>query len=390
VHLTRLALTNYRNYAAQELELAPGNVLLLGENAQGKTNILEAAFLLATGRADRATTDADLIAWEAREEAQPFARVEGKAQRRSGDVAVEVTIVGRPGAQGRLVASKRFKLNGVARRGTDVAGTILAVLFTTDDMELVKGSPGGRRRYLDIMLTQADRAYARALSKYGKVVTQRNALLKRIQEGDAKADELEYWDGELAADAAYIAVERARAVEQIAREARDAHGRLSGEREAFEVAYDARLVDGWPAERLAASEAADAAEAFLAKLRAVRSRDIAAGVTLSGPHRDDLIMTIGGEAAASFASRGQQRTAALALRLAEARLLEGRSGERPLLLLDDVLSELDESRRASVLAAFDADQALITSADPDRFPASFVAESQVWRVAAGVASLIAT
>jgi DNA replication and repair protein RecF len=146
-------------------------------------------------------------------------------------------------------------------------------------------------------------------------------------------------------------------------------------------------VDGWPPERLAAESAEDAAAALLEKLGANHSRDIGAGVTLSGPHRDDLSMTIGGEPAASFASRGQQRTAALALRLAEARVLAQRSGEQPVLLLDDVLSELDESRRASVLPAFDADQVLITSPDPDRFSAEFTSSAQTWRIEGGVASL---
>ena len=382
MHLTSLALTNYRNYAQQEFELAPGAVLLLGENAQGKTNVLEAAMLLATGRSERASGDADLIAWNAREETQPFARVAGEAQRASGDVSVEITVIGRPGAKG-MVASKRFKLNGVAKRAADVVGSITAVLFTTDDMELVKGSPAGRRRYLDVMLTQADRAYFRALRSYGKVITQRNALLKNVYAGAAKRDELNYWDEELARDGATMLISRARAVAEVAVSAAELHARLSGEREDLGVRYEPRF--DWSADRLAAAEHEEVAAALKERLQATQMRDAAAGLTLTGPHRDDLSLTLGGEPAASFASRGQQRTAALALRLAEARLLRDRAGEQPILLLDDVLSELDESRRASVLDAIEADQMLITSPDPDRFPKKFVERAQVFTVTGGTA-----
>ena len=385
MYLRHLSLTNFRNYARQELPLGPGAVLLLGENAQGKTNLLEAAFLLATGRSERADSDADFIAWAVRGDSQPVARVAGTAQRRDAEVSVEVAVAGREGARGGLVASKRFKLNGVPRRASDVIGAITAVLFTTDDMELVKGSPSGRRRYLDVMLSQVDRPYLRALQRYTKVVTQRNALLKRVQEGASRRDELTYWDEELARDGATLLVTRARAVAELAQSAAEVHGRLSGERERFALAYAPRFSDAWPPPRLAAADAADVATALLDRLQQTHPRDVAAGVTLIGPHRDDLGMTLGGEPASAFASRGQQRTAALALRLAEARLLQERGGERPILLLDDVLSELDESRRESVLAAIEADQVLITSADGDRFGAAYVAGAQVWRIAGGMA-----
>lgn len=385
MELARLSLSNFRNYARQELALSGGHVLLLGENAQGKTNLLEAIFLLVTGRSERADTDADLISWRARSDSQPVARVVGSAHRSGGPVAVEVLVAGRVSARGVLVASKRFKLNGVPRRASDVIGAITSVLFTTDDMELVRGAPSGRRRYLDVMLSQADRGYVRALQRYTKVVTQRNALLRRVQEGHARGEELEYWDGELAREGAQLLTARARAAVDLARGASEAHARLSGEREAFALAYRPRFSDSWPAARLVEAASAEVAAALLERLQQTRARDIAAGVTLTGPHRDDLTMLLGGEPASSFASRGQQRTAALALRLAEARLLFERSGERPILLLDDVLSELDASRRSMVLAEIDADQVLITSADRDRFSPGYLGEAQVWRVHNGVA-----
>jgi len=385
VYLRSLSLTNFRNYAEQTLETGSGRILLLGKNAQGKTNLLEAIDLLATGRADRADGDADYIAWNMRADPQPFARIAATAVRSADEVTVELTVVGREGARG-LVASKRFKVNGVARRGSDAAGQITAVLFTTDDMDLVRGSPGQRRRYVDVMLTQAAHGYGRTLSRYNKVVTQRNALLKSLQERRGKKEELDYWDDEMSREGAAIARERALALVDLRPLATEMHARLSGDHEQFDVEYAARFADGWDAARLASAPLEDAEAALKEKLHANRTRDIAAGVTLSGPHRDDLTMTLGGESAASFASRGQQRTAALALRLAEARLLHARSGERPLLLLDDVLSELDEFRRASVLTAVESDQVWITSPDPDRFDATFVKGATVYEIVAGVAT----
>ena len=302
MHLRQLALTNFRNYARQDLDLEPGPVLLLGQNAQGKTNLLEAVFLLATGRSERAETDADFIAWGTRDEMQPYARVVGAAHRGTGDLTVEVAVLGRAGAKG-LVASKRFKLNGVPKRASDVIGGITAVLFTTDDMELVKGAPSGRRRYLDIMLSQVDRAYLRALQRYTKVITQRNALLKRIQDGAAQSSELAYWDDELSRDGAVILATRAAAVAQLSTTAASMHARLSGEREQFALAYQPRFIDTWSPARIIDAGADAVAAALLDKLHTTHPRDVAAGVTLSGPHRDDLSMTLGGESAASFASR---------------------------------------------------------------------------------------
>ncbi len=385
MHLTRLSLTNFRNYARQDLDLSEGTVLLFGENAQGKTNILEAAFLLAAGRSERASVDADYIAWDSRGDAQPFARIAAKVTRTAGDATVELTFAGREGAAGRLVASKRFKLNGVAKRGSDVTGVITCVLFTTDDMDLVRGAPSGRRRFMDTMLVQADRPYARALQHYNKVLPQRNALLKRIKEGAADRDELSYWDEELAREGAILVAARARAIEELKAIASELHAELSGGQEAFAIEYAPRLSER-DATGEGLSHADETASRLLQALGAGRTRDIAAGLTLMGPHRDDIEMTLDEHPAASFASRGQQRTAALALRLAEARLLLSRTGERPVLLLDDVLSELDASRRAGVLGAVESDQVIVTSADADRFDAAVTRTAQVWRIEAGKAS----
>jgi len=381
--IRHLSLTNFRNYRSQELELPRGTSLLLGDNAQGKSNLLEAAFLLATTRSERAGTDGELIHWDALGEAQPVARVAGQIERADGPLELEVIVVGRPregGGTERVPASKRLRVNGVPKRQADVVGQLTAVLFTTGDMALISGAPAERRRYLDVMLCQLEPSYLRATQRYGKVVTQRNALLKRIQEGNAQARELDFWDGELASEGATIVEQRAAAVAALAGHAREAHRRVSGEIEELAIAYQPRL-DGW--DESAASDATAIDGALRAALEHGRRRDIGAGMTLTGPHRDDVSVALDGVGASSFASRGQQRTAALALRLAEARVMAERKGELPVVLLDDVLSELDEARRRAVLESLgDWDQLLITSADADRF-AEGVAAAAAFRVVAG-------
>lgn len=379
-----LTLTNFRNYRHQRLELRPGSTVFIGGNAQGKSNLLEAVFVLSTTRSPRATLDAELIHWDVRDAPQPVARLTATVERAGRLVQVEMIVVGRQGQRGGTVASKRVRINGMPRRQSDALGQLNAVLFTTDDMALITGSPGDRRRYLDLMLSQVDRAYALALQRYTKVVTQRNALLRRIQEGLSDAEELVFWDSELAREGAVILQARAAAVRRLAIEAASAHRSLSGGAEALHLAYEPRFIGGWDGPRLEETGQGELQAAFRQGLELGRHRDIGAGMSLLGPHRDDLNIRLDGAAAASYASRGQQRTAALALRLAEVRFLHERTGEQPVLLLDDVLSELDEGRRRSVLESIEVDQTLITATDADRLGESFLsAAAAVYAVRAG-------
>jgi DNA replication and repair protein RecF len=383
-----LTLTNFRNFRQQEISLPPGPVLILGGNAQGKTNLLEALFLLATTRSPRALRDSELIHWDAHLDPQPIARVLAEAQRRAGSVQVEVVVVGRPGTgQGRpfsVNASKRLRVNGVPRRQADVIGQINAVLFTSQDLELVSGPPALRRRFLDLTLSQVDRTYLGSLQRYAKVLTQRNALLRRIQDGEASIDELAFWDRQMAEYGGRIMAARARAVPLLADSGAEIHRGLSGGQETLGLAYEPRLPTAREGQRAASVAEAEVAEALHQGMRSGRRREIAAGASLYGPHRDDLALTLDGLSAASFASRGQQRTAVLALRLAEARFLLDRTGDYPLLLLDDVLSELDEERRAGVLEAMRSfEQVLITSADADRFDEGLLGSAAMFRVTAG-------
>jgi DNA replication and repair protein RecF len=384
--LTHLSLSNFRNYRRLELDLPPGAVVFHGENAQGKTNLLEAVYLLATTRSARAGSDAELVRWEASEDGIGAARVVGRATRGRAEVQVEMAVMARDGAAPSAGpparSAKRLRVNGLPRRATDVIGQVLAVLFTSQDIDLLTGAPALRRRYLDITLSQVDHAYLRALQRYQRVMQQRNVLLKRIQEGKAAADQLQSWNEEMVAQGSVITVTRAAAVAALNERAAELHAGLSGGREVLSISYVPQLAEerrgGLP----------DSAEQLRTIYRTAISRrqakEIAAGVSLIGPHRDDLRFELDGKAAGAFGSRAQQRTVALALRLAEASFLRERSGETPVLLLDDILSELDEHRRASVVAVVEeTEQALITTADLGQFGDGFVERATVFEVAGG-------
>jgi DNA replication and repair protein RecF len=387
MRLTHLTLTNFRNFARAELDLPPGISVFWGENAQGKTNLLEAIYLLATTRSPRAASDAELVRWDAVEDGLGVMRVAGRALRGRAELHVEVTVMAReaessPLGEAAAHAAKRLRVNGLPRRASEVIGHILAVLFTAQDIDLLTGSPAGRRRYLDITVAQVDHAYLRALQRYQRVMQQRNVLLRRIGEGRARPEQLLPWNEELVVQGTTITLARAAAVAELDRQARDVYAALSAGREELTVRYAPQLAEECGGSLPTTPEALR--NRFREALQRRQGREIAAGVSLVGPHRDDLRFAIGGRPAGSFGSRAQQRTAALALRLAEARFLRDRAGETPVLLLDDILSELDERRRAAVLHTLtDAEQAFITTAEIDRFSPDFLRQAAVFRVAGG-------
>ena len=382
MRLLRLQLFDYRNFHRLDLVPGPDASLFVGANAQGKTNLLEAVYLLATMKELRAETDAQVIRREVTDDPIPVARVVGEAETAAGHLRLEVAIVGRAQTadnSGGLIAAKTAKVNGVSRRLSDVVGKLTAVLFTAADIDLVSGTPALRRRYLDITLSQVDRAYVTARSRLDRVLAQRNHLLKRIREGLSQREELAFWDGELARDGGYLFAARAAALGELATLARDAHASLAPA-EALRIDYQPRL----QGETAAFADAESAAAAYAHALARGVGRDVAAGMTLQGPHRDDLAFALDGLPAAGFASRAQQRTIALALRLAEARLLLARRGEPPVLLLDDILSEMDAQRARSVVDAVASyDQLLVTATDSQRFPDDFLDRAQVFTVQAG-------
>lgn len=365
--LTRLRLRHFRTYETLDLRLAPGITILHGPNGSGKTNVLEAAFVLATTKSFRTRTDRELVSWMEQDEGVPrYARLEGDADAKGGPLRVEVTLQEQAGrAPGDIAVRKQFKLNGSSKRGGDVVGCIKAVLFSPDDVSLVTGSPSGRRRYMDLMLCQIDHHYLRLLQDYGRILVQRNSLLQRLRGRPDPATLLDFWDERLVATGTEIMATRMAMLRILNDFAREAYADLSSGEE-LSIAYRPSL------EEAAGAPEAQLKNLFCRRLEGLQTKEIYQGITLCGPHRDDLQFLIEGADAGSFGSRGQQRSVALALRLAELRYMTNRSGEQPVLLLDEALAELDEERRELLLHLMESHpQVLVTTANIASFPEEF-------------------
>ncbi len=346
-------------------------ILLEGANGQGKSNLLEAAYLLAIAKSNRASMDREMVRSEARIGPQPHAQILAHLTLADGDVRLQVDFSpsgnsGNPHSEAETAASeagvfhKSFRVNGVGRRASSVVGILNAVMFGAEDLELVYGTPSIRRRYLDILISQLDDRYLRSLQRYHKILAQRNHLLKRIRHRSASPDELQFWDVELIAEASFIIEQRANTLASLNDIVAPLHSELAGADDMLELVYR-------PSIDIPQEVTVDvAAEILTEGLADERSREIAQGFTILGPHRDDVEPQIAGMQASAYASRGQVRTVVLAMKLAEAEHLKRRRGQEPVLLLDDVLSELDSGRRNLVLdKAATYQQCFITTAEPD-------------------------
>ena len=380
-------MTNFRNYEGLQLDLPPGMVLLYGSNGQGKTNILEAIYLLAVVKSPRASSDRDLVRREALERGE-HSQVSAVVQRDGVPLRVAIGLQ-RASADPSAPAGateplggaiqKQVRVNGAPRRVSDLVGEVNAVLFTAQDMGIVLGPPSSRRRYVDILISQVDNRYLRLLQKYQQVMSQRNQLLKAVRDGRSQPEELEFWDGELVESGAYIMQRRASTISAVAELAAPLHEELSGGGEGLQIVYRPSVGSDADEQGLV--------DAMKEALERSRPREIAQGFTVVGPHRDDLLMLLDGLDAGSSASRGQCRTLVLALKLAEASFLRDERGQEPVLLLDDILSELDADRRARVMdRAGLYQQCLITAATLESVDRLFIDRMSKFRVADGKVS----
>ncbi|MBI4201489.1 MAG: DNA replication/repair protein RecF [Chloroflexi bacterium] len=358
MYLAHLSLTNFRSFTDLKLDFLPGLVVLHGGNGQGKSNLLEAAYLLSIAKSYRTNIERELVNWsamKAAEEGGPAATlsnqsiVSGEVVTSSGRLRIIVGLRLVPGsAEGPFQVQKEIRVNGAPSSATALVGQMNAVLFNAADVDLIQGPPAGRRRFLDILISQVDRPYLRTLQRYQRVLTQRNSLLRQLREGRARPEELDFWDGELAKEGSTITGRRQEVIEQLSSLAAASYQGLAGG-ERLSLAYAPSVA---PSENIAQAVAQQ------------RQTEVRSGVTIVGPHRDDLTLAIEGMPASTYASRGQARTIGLALRLAEASFLRQVRRQEPILLLDDVLSELDPGRRQRVLAeAASYQQALVTTAD---------------------------
>lgn len=355
MRLVSLALRNYRNYARLDLEPGPRLNLFLGANGQGKTNLLESVALLALSSSPRARREMELIGPLVNQ-----ARIEALVESKGRRSQIRVSIVGNGDR-----ARRRIEVDGQPRRAVDLPGLFRVTLFWPDDLSLVKSGPEHRRRLLNQMLVQVEPGYGAALVGYTRVIEQRNSLLKQVAAREQPASALEVWNMEAARLGSQLARARAAAVLELQVEAGRSHSVISGG-ERLELHYA-----GPPDDLL------DAVEKSLGE-------DLRRGATSVGPHRDDILITLQGRDARAFASQGQQRTTVVALKLAEAYVVAERAGEPPVLLLDDVLSELDAERRAALLARVgDPGQVIITSVEAEPFPAEVIDRSVVRCIQAG-------
>ena len=342
MRITGLRLRDFRGYRQVLLSPPEGVTMLVGENGAGKTNLLEAVHLCCLGRSHRTSADKEMI-----RQGQETAAVQLTVQRRDGRHEVGVRLF--ENAKRRKIVYVNGKIAG---RMGELMGHATCVIFSPEDLALVKDGPQARRRFLDMLLSQQQRAYFYALQTYMAALKQRNALLKQ---GDFRA--LPAWDEQLAQAAAPVVRLRREACEQLHARAKIHYLFIGGrEEEAFAMRYCGALADS-----------ADPAQDMLRGLQASREEDERRMTTCFGPHRDEIDLTLCGAPIKAFGSQGQMRTAALSMKLAAFDLLEAAQGEPPLLLLDDVLSELDPDRRRRLIARIGRAQALLTCTDQADF-----------------------
>lgn len=356
--VSRINLSNYRNYSALTLRLSSGLNVFMGANAQGKTNMLEAVYLTSVGRSMRTPRDKELIRWGAEQ-----ARVRVETESAGGKNTVEIIVSARE--------NKRVTINGAsASRMGELMGVVTAVLFSPDEIAIVKQSPGERRRFMDIALCQLSRAYFYLLTRYNKALSQRNKLLKERTTGDV----LEVFDLQLADIGCKIAKTRRGFISGLAELAKREHSFLTDEKEILNLEYEG--IDGETEEEVRLN--------FFAELKRDRERDLIQGFTHSGVQTDDFAIKIGDVDVRKFGSQGQQRTAALSLKLAALKILHEETGEPPVLLLDDVFSELDERRRIKLVERLDGYQTIVTCTEIDSALNIAIKKAKIFSVSGGV------
>ncbi|MDP9246202.1 MAG: DNA replication and repair protein RecF [Chloroflexota bacterium] len=348
--------------------LSPGVTALVGRNGAGKTNVLEAMHLIARGDSPRARDDAELVRWGAN-----TARVSARVERVDDARTVDVLLFSPPDGERRR--PRRYLLDGAGKRADEAIGELAVVSFFPEDVQLLAEAPSARRRYLDAMVAQVHRRHRAECSEYGRVLEQRNALLRALRDEGRPTTELAFWDTELVRLAASISLRRLEAVRELVAPFREAATRFSGA-DALSLAYAAQVEGDTLEERSAA---------YQALLGQKRDRELWQGTTLVGPHREDLAVSAHGRALPTFASRGEQRSAVLSLKLAEAAWIRERVGEPPVFLLDDVLSELDPGRRDALVDALPDDaQTLLTAAFEAGVPERLIERAAVIRVKDGI------
>ncbi|MCI8567533.1 MAG: DNA replication/repair protein RecF [Lachnospiraceae bacterium] len=350
-----LELQNFRNYREMQMDFSQGVNIFYGDNAQGKTNILEAIFVGATARSHRAGRDREMILFGKEE-----AHIKYFVEKRGITDRIDMHL--------KKNRAKGIALNGVPlRRASDLFGSANVVFFSPEDLNIIKDGPSERRKFMDTELCQLDRVYMNHLANYNKVVMQRNKLLKELEFHGDYLDTLQVWDEQLVRYGREVIRRRQEFVAQLEEIIRGIHGAITAGREEIRVSYEPSVCE----------------DQFESELIKNRARDLRARATLSGPHRDDLAFMLGEIDIRTFGSQGQQRTAALSLKLSEIEIVKKRTNDCPVLLLDDVLSELDGSRQEKLLDSIQHVQTLLTCTGVDAFVKKRFPVNRIFRVTQG-------
>ena len=393
MYLKRLSLTNFRNFTRLDIDIPRRSVLLVGDNAQGKTSILEAIYFLAALTSFQTNTDRQMINFiEARESTPAVGRIIGEYVRGNRSHKLEVRLILDPvGVGNGQRLRKEILLDGVKKQASDAVGQFNAVVLVPQMSQIIEGGPDERRRYINLALAQAVPAYAGALSDYARVIEQRNALLKALADRGGNADQLDVWDESLVRFGAQIIQWRIAAVQELEKQATRIHGELTHGAEVLRLAYEPSY-DPLPKMALKLDTVADRSgillkdieRGFLERLTAIRAEEIERGVTTVGPHRDELRFLANKIDLGEYGSRGQIRTALLSLKLAEVSWIQSRTKQWPVILLDEVMAELDLNRRADLLKYLnESEQSLLTATDLGMFTPEFVDSAKVWHVVSG-------
>ncbi len=395
MYLTHLSLTNFRNFSRLDINVPRGTMLLVGDNAQGKTSLLEAIYYLSTFTSFHASHQRELINFLAARESIAVARIVADYQRGDKSHRLEIRIIKEENGVNNSRVRRELLLDGVKRKINECLGHFNAVLFLPSMLSIIEGPPAERRRYLNLAISQTDAHYAASISAYDKALGQRNALLKLLGERGGDPEQLMYWDEQIIQTGAYIIAMRAQALREIEDLAALVHSKLTRETERLRLIYRPSY-DPYspPANQIALPldapidrtgfDKEQIASGFQEALLTNRDEEIARGVTTIGPHRDEIHFLANGIDLGTYGSRGQIRTALLALKIAEVAWMKEVTGFWPVLLLDEVLAELDPQRREDLLNHLDEiEQALLTTTDLDLFDPQFVESATTWYFANG-------
>ena len=401
MYIRSLSLRQFRTFNRLELDLPVGPILLLGANAQGKTSLLESIAYMATGQSPLTNVDQHLIHWNAVEADMPFAYLRAEIVRRDRTEDLEIALERHSTSNGHSRMAKRIKIDQRTVRRADLAGHFNVVFFLPEDLTLVHGPPEGRRRHLDDLLFQVSSNYVRAMNVYRTALSRRNAVLRHLRENGGDPKQLEPLEHTLANNGVFITSARRRLVDALNIYADRLHQDLTGGTAWLQLQYEPNfdpLQQPMENDQLnVVGEGADSVDkdvdAYVQYYRSLliqnRPQEKARGVTILGPHRDDMHFISNSVDLGVYGSRGQQRTAVLALRFAALRWFEHISGESPVLLLDEVLAELDRERRNYLLDLLgEVEQTILATTDAEMFPEEFRKQAAVFEVTQGIITYV--